>query len=84
MWLQVAEDPDVAQAQVFLRALTEETADTTALLDDARRLAAEARSRGSSALALWHEQQAKAHKRTLQELFRQSQNLRTGFPLTTK
>ncbi len=80
----MAEDPDVAQARVFLAALTEETSAVAALLDDARRLSAEARARGNTALALWHEQQMKAHKRTLRELTRQSDNLRTRFPLTAE
>ena len=79
-----AEDPDVAQARVFLAALTEETVAVAAVLDDARRLSAEARARGNNALALWHEQQAKAHKRTLRELSRQSENLRSRFPLTAE
>lgn len=53
----------------------------TALLDDARKLAAEARDRENNALGLWHEQQIKAHKRTLRELTRQSESLRTRFPV---
>ncbi|MBY6709096.1 MULTISPECIES: hypothetical protein [unclassified Rhodococcus (in: high G+C Gram-positive bacteria)] len=48
------------------------------------RLAAEARARGNTALGLWHEQQLKAHKRTLRELSRQSENLRARFSLAAE
>lgn len=75
---------DVAQARVFLRALGEETVAVTELRDDARRLSAEARTRGDNTLALWHEQQVKVHRRTLRELSRQSENLRTRFTLTAE
>lgn len=41
-------------------------------------------ARGNSALALWHGQQFEAHKRTLRELSRQSENLRTRFSITVE
>ncbi len=80
----MADDADLAQARVFLEALNAEAVTVTAYLDDARRLAAEARTRGNNALALWHERQLKAHKRTLQEIRHQSDNLHARFPTTAE
>ncbi|MBM7413404.1 MULTISPECIES: hypothetical protein [Nocardiaceae] len=77
----MADDSDVAQARVFLAALDDEIATVSVQLEDARRLAAEARARGNAPTGMWHEQQAATHKRTLRELHRQTQNLRTRFAL---
>ena len=78
----MSDDSDVAQARVFLAALDDEIATVSDQLEDARRLAVEARARGNAATGTWHEQQASAYKRTLRELHRQTQNLRDRFALT--
>lgn len=78
----MADESDVAQAWVFLTALGAEIAAVTVQLEDARRLAAEARSRGNAPLGAWHEQQVAAHKKMLRELHRQTHNLRTRFAVT--
>lgn len=80
----MAEDPDVAQARVFLQALIEETTAVAAQLDDARQARRRSSGPGNTALGLWHEQQLKAHKRTLRELSRQSENLRARFSLAAE
>ncbi len=50
----VADDSDVAQARVFLAALDDEIATVSVQLEDARRLAAEARARGDAPTGTWH------------------------------